>query len=304
MFGIAILNSFSPAPSRTPTGSRGAEGFVSTALSRAASGPAISLMMLGAVVLAALPAEQAKAADMPVKAAAPAPYNWSGCYAGVNAGAGMASSDFGSTVDNGTHLVGADPGVVGLAGIGSANSTGFAGGGQAGCNLQSSNLVYGLEGDIDYFHGHSRLSNGTNTLSDGVTPFTINQSATTNFIATIRPRIGIAADRNLAYLTGGVAFTSVNYAQSYADTPAGGTVVSPGTGLASGSKGLVGWAAGAGWEHAWSEHTTFRVEYIYVSFPTTSALGAITDPAGGANTLHGSANLVIQTARLGLNYKF
>ena len=35
-----------------------------------------------------------------------------------------------------------------------------------------------------------------------------------------------------------------------------------------------------------------------------TALGAITDPAGGANTLHGSANLVIQIARVGLNYKF
>ena len=84
----------------------------------------------------------------------------------------------------------------------------------------------------------------------------------------------------------------------------GGAIASPGTGLATASKTLVGWAAGAGWEHAWTDHATFRFEYLYTSFPTTTALGAITDPAGGANTLHGSANLVIQIARVGLNYRF
>jgi outer membrane immunogenic protein len=257
------------------------------------------------VVAAAFFCGHAKAADLALKAPAAAAYNWSGCYIGANAGLGMASSDFGSSVDPGSHLLVAngDPAAVGLAGTGSANSTGFAGGGQAGCNLQSGSFVYGLEGDVDYFHGASRFSNGTNTLSDG-TPFTINQSATSNYIATIRPRVGIAADRNLAYLTGGVAFTSVNYAQSYVDGPSGGIVSTPGAGVASASKTLVGWAAGAGWEHAFTDHATFRLEYIYASFPSTSALGAISDPTGGTNGLHGSANLTIQTARLGLNYKF
>ena len=116
----------------------------------------------------------------------------------------------------------------------------------------------------------------------------------------MRPRIGIAADRNLAYITGGVAFTRVNYTQTYLDVPDiadGGTIVSPGVGLATASKSLVGWAAGAGWEHAWTDHATFRFEYIYTSFPTTTALGAIVDQAGGSNTLHGSTNLVIQIAR-------
>jgi outer membrane immunogenic protein len=262
-------------------------------------------MMLGAAALAALPAERSLAADFPVKAVAPVIYNWSGCYAGINAGLGATASDFGSSVDSGTHLLAADPAVVGGSGTGSFNGDNFAGGGQVGCNLQSGALVYGLEGDVDYFHGNSHLTNNTNTLSDGVTPFTINQSTTTNYIATVRPRIGIAADRDLGYLTAGAAFTSVNYTESYIDVPtAGGSIVSPGTGLATASKSLVGWAAGAGWEHAWTDHATFRFEYLYTSFPGTTALGAISDPAGGVNTLHGSSNLVIQIARVGLNYKF
>lgn len=264
-----------------------------------------ALMALGAAALVFLPAQWSKAADLPVKAVPPAIYNWSGCYVGANAGLGMTSSDYSSTVDNGTHLLGADPAVVGLSGTGSFNGDNVIVGGQVGCNLQSGTLVYGLEGDADYFHGNSHLFNNTNTLSDGVTPFTVNQSTTTNYIVTLRPRVGIAADRDLAYITGGAAFTSVNYTQTYSDVPTvGGAIVSPGTGLAISSKSLVGWAAGAGWEHAWTDHATFRVEYLYTSFPSTTALGAITDPAGGINTLHGSANLVIQIARIGLNYKF
>ena len=64
----------------------------------------------------------------------------------------------------------------------SANATNFLGGGQAGCNWQSGTLVYGLEGDFDYFHSNPQFINGTDTLTDGVTPFTVTQSLTTNYL--------------------------------------------------------------------------------------------------------------------------
>jgi hypothetical protein len=47
-----------------------------------------------------------------------------------------------------------------------------------------------------------------------------------------------------------------------------------------------------------------RTEYLFAKFPTTNALGGILDNAGGANVLHGSSDLTIQTARPGLNYRF
>ena len=237
---------------------------------------------------------------MPMKAAAPAPaYRWTGCYVGLNAGAGGSGTDFTSTVDPGTHLLGGDPALVGADGTGSANNPAFIGGGQAGCNVQYGTVVFGLEGDFDYFHSNPAFSNDTNTLSDGATPFTVTQSLTTDFLATVRPRIGIAADRNFAYITGGAAFTRANYTESYVDGAA-----PAGTGMATASKSLVGWTAGAGWEYAWTDHWTFRLEYLFASFPTTSAVGAINDAAGGVNTLHGSGDLVIQVARAGMNFKF
>lgn len=114
----------------------------------------------------------------------------------------------------------------------------------------------------------------------------------------MRPRIGIAADRNLAYITGGAAFTSISYTEGYVDANA-----PPGTGTATASRSLVGWTAGAGWEYAFADRWTVRAEYLYASFPTTSALGTITG-AGGVSTLHGSSDLAIQLIRAGVNFTF
>jgi outer membrane immunogenic protein len=241
----------------------------------------------------------AVAADMPMKAPSAPVYQWTGCYVGFNVGGGTSAADFTASVSAGSHLLGADPGLVSGDGSGSANTGNLVAGGQTGCNFQSGTLVYGLEGDFDYFHSNPAFSNNTDTLSDGVTPFTITQSLTTDFLATVRPRIGIAADRNFAYITGGAAFTRVTYTESYVDSAA-----PPGAGSASGSKFLTGWTAGAGWEYASTEHLMFRLEYLFAKFDTTSASGLITDAAGGANAFQGSANLVIQTLRAGVNFRF
>jgi outer membrane immunogenic protein len=132
-----------------------------------------------------------------------------------------------------------------------------------------------------------------------VIPFAVTQSLTTDFFATVRPRIGVAADRDLAYITGGAAFTHVSYAQGYVDG-----AVPPGAGNATASKALVGWTIGTGWEHAWTNNWTFKLEYLFASFPTTNAFGAIADGTGGTKPLHGSADLAIQIVRAGVNYKF
>jgi outer membrane immunogenic protein len=253
--------------------------------------------IVGVALAGTLVTGSALAADMPMKAPEAPAYQWGGCYLGVNVGGGASGTNFGSVVDPGTYLAAGDAATVAGSGGGGANADGILAGAQAGCNFQSGTLVYGLEGDFDYFHTDPQFNNNTNTLANG-NAFAVAQSLTTNFLATVRPRIGIAADRNLAYITGGAAFTSVSYTTSYVDanTP-------PGTGTASASRALVGWTAGAGWEYAWTDHWTVRAEYLLASFPTTNALGTIAG-AGGTNTLHGSTDLVIQLVRAGVNFKF
>lgn len=259
----------------------------------------LAASVFSTLIAVAFGSNVAGAADLAVKTPEAPAYRWSGCYVGLNLGGGASGTNFSSSVDPGTHLLGADPAVVAASGGGGANDEGILAGGQAGCNWQTGTLVLGLEGDFDYLHSKPNFGNNTNTLSDGVTPFTISQSLTTNYLATIRPRIGIGADRNLAYITGGVAFTRVSYTESYSDGAA-----PPGAGTATASRNLVGWTAGAGWEYAFAEHWTVRAEYLIAGFPRTSALGAITDAAGGSNALSGSSDITIQLIRAGVNFKF
>ena len=231
----------------------------------------------------------ASGADMPVKAPPPPVFNWTGCYLGVNGGAASAGSNFTSGVDPGTHLV--DPGdlaTVASIGTGSANEGNFLGGGQAGCNLQTGSLVFGLEGDWDYVRINALFNDPNGTLSTGDT-VAVRQSLQTRSFATVRPRLGIVSNRELLYVTGGVAFADVSYSQTYSDTI-------PGSGGASASSTLIGWTAGAGFEWAWLDHWTVKTEYLFAKFPALNAVGSITDGAGGANVLHGSADPLVPSS--------
>lgn len=261
----------------------------------------IGAFLVATTIAFAYGSTAAGAADlpMPVKASPTPVYQWTGCYVGGNIGGGASGTNFGSTVGPGTYLLGSDPATAGASGGGGANADGLLGGGQVGCNWQSGTLVLGLEGDFDSFRSNPQFNNNTNTLANGAA-FSVAQSLTTNFLATVRPRIGIAADRNLAYITGGIAFTNISYTEVYTDTngPPG-----PGAGTATASQSLVGWTAGAGWEYAFAEHWTVRAEYLIAGFPTTNVIGTIV-AAGGTTALHGSSDLVIQLARAGVNFKF
>ena len=254
--------------------------------------------VVGLALAAALATGPTLAADLPVKAPPAPAYQWTGCYVGFNVGGGTSGTNFGSSVGPGTYLSPADAATVAGSGSGGASADGFLGGGQAGCIYQTDMLVFGLEADFDYFHSNPQFNNNTNTLANS-NSFAISQSLTTNYLATVRPRIGIAADRNFAYVTGGAAFTSVGYTEGYADanTP-------PGAGTATASRSLIGWTAGAGWEYAFADRWTVKAEYLFASFPTTSAIGVITGPGATSNALHGSTDLVIQLVRAGVNFKF
>ncbi len=137
-----------------------------------------SLKILVATAALAAAGSAASAADMPVRAYTKAPamvvsmYNWSGFYAGVNAGGAWNSSS------------------------GSSNS-GFIGGGQIGYNWQFSQLVVGLEAD---FQGSTQRSdlNGAGFTGD----------SRIRYFGTVRGRIGYAWDRWMIYGTGGYAYVN------------------------------------------------------------------------------------------------
>jgi len=180
----------------------------------------------------------AQAADVPIKApfykgqhSVISYYNWTGFYAGINAGYGFGSSTWSNPPA-------------------SIKPKGFLAGGTAGYNWQSGAIVYGIEGDFDW-------SNVKGSASCAVV---LTCETASSRLATFRGRVGYAFDRWLPYITAGGAYGNVK-----ATTSAAGVT------LASASKSELGWTFGAGLEYAFMGNWTAKLEYLYVNLGSFDA---------------------------------
>jgi outer membrane immunogenic protein len=138
----------------------------------------------------------------------------------LNAGGAWGSSDAATTTifSNTGYFAATSPGAIAIAGAQRLNSSGFTGGLTAGYNWQSSNIVFGLESDFSYF-GLKGSSSGTGIYPCcAPTGFTVNSSVSTDWLITLRPRLGMASNNWLFYVTGGLAVADVKSSFSFADT--------------------------------------------------------------------------------------
>jgi outer membrane immunogenic protein len=153
-------------------------------------------------------------------------YNWTGFYAGINAGYGFGESDWSAVP------------------AASNKPSGFTVGGTLGYNYQVGSIVYGLEGDFNWQNVTDEV-----TCAPGITC-----STSSDWLATFRVRLGYAFDRWLPYITAGGAYGNVN-----------ATVSVPAFGLAaSSSSSQFGWTFGAGLEYAFLSNWSAKIEYLYV----------------------------------------
>jgi outer membrane immunogenic protein len=220
-------------------------------------------------------------ARLPVKAPAVAPvafFNWTGCYIGGQAGGGWGRKTF--TDDP------ASPFPVFIASdvpLGSVadNISGFAGGGQIGCDYQfTGNWVLGVQG-----LGLAADVSGDALDTLGSSFMTLH--AKTEWIATSTARLGYAWDRVLLYAKGGVAFDHDRYS---ANTLA----------LAFGpvNETRTGTTVGAGIEWAFANNWSVFAEYNHYFFVTKpeTFIGIISPVVDIKQN--------IDTATLGINYRF
>jgi outer membrane immunogenic protein len=196
----------------------------------------------------ALAVGAALAADMPLKAPpAIAPFSWSGCYVGLNAGAASVNVGQQFTV----------PGVIAIDNGG--RQTSFIGGGQVGCNWQfDPQWVVGIEGDVDYLNA-SRT--GAFRFRFAGEDTTGAQSSRLRWLTTVRAKLGYAWGRTLLYGTGGVAIGNVDSALTAVRRNAAGTATAQFAG--SFSETRVGWTIGGGLEHAFTNNVSAKLEYLH-----------------------------------------
>lgn len=212
----------------------------------------------------------ASAADMPVKALAPAVWSWAGPYVGLNAGAAWRKTTFTNPDAFGTIAI--DP-------IWTDHGTSFIGGVQIGYNWQTANWVYGLEADFDGAGGKSSAA-----LVAGLTA-----SSRMDWLSTVRARAGmLVSPQLLAYLTGGVVLAQFSDNWGF-----------PGAGFASNTV-RVGWTGGGGLEYMISPRWTVRVEGLYADFGSKQ-----NTPTGVLGTAYRSNfQHTVALARAALNWKW
>ena len=159
-------------------------------------------------------------------ASAKDPYaNWTGFYAGLNAGYSRGDNNSISTSASTVQLCSpAPPGscgflpaaaelaAAGASGVWPVNTDGGIVGGQVGYNFQISNkLVAGIEADIQMMPGSDRAS--ANTVTTG--PFSnistdLSVTKAIDYLGTLRGRLGyLVAPTVLVYGTGGFAYGGV-----------------------------------------------------------------------------------------------
>jgi outer membrane immunogenic protein len=254
-----------------------------------------SMIVAGAVSLAALAPMAAKAADMPTYAPPPmvevAPaFSWDGFYVGLFAGYGWGDVDT-------TELFNT-PFLIYYNGTGAPysldNNDGFFGGAQIGYNWQWDWLVLGVEGEIGYLDlGGSRVDPNSLAFAAGDTVSKFDS----DFYASLTAKAGIAANNFLIYAKGGVAWLSGDGSTVDACNvfPCGGGLIN-----ATGGETMTGWTLGAGVEYAFSNNWSVKAEYMYMDFGDFNVGGV----SNGGLYFNQTMDVTANTLKVGVNYRF
>jgi outer membrane immunogenic protein len=228
------------------------------------------------------PGEAADIGRMPTKAPpamAPVPVeNWTGVYVGGNAGYSWGRTDLNYNFDGAP------------AARTTLDPNSFLGGGQIGFNWQLGTLVLGVEGDLAWRHGTDAATFTSGNVFGDFASFSTEQ----NWVGTVRPRVGFAADHWLFYGTGGVAFGDLKHA--YTETRPGVL-----TRTASDSETKAGWTAGGGVEYAFTNQWSLGVEYLYMDFGSSTLAQPVTGPVPPSSASFDDKSHAL---RAKLNYKF
>lgn len=226
-------------------------------------------ILLAIVPIAALASASAFAADLPQKTASyvpppPPPMTWTGCYIGGNLGGAFSNA---SANANGAEV--------------SGNGSGFAGGGQIGCDYQlSGGIVIGIRELLDYTSNKKSGTFVAGPLAGDVVNFN-NQ-----WFDTLTARVGYAMQPNwLLYAQGGFAWmhTSTN-------------ITAGGAQIGQGSNSRTGWTIGGGVEWMFVPRWSAFLEYNYMD----TGRDTFTTTTGASVTSKATQSTVL----VGLNYRF
>jgi outer membrane immunogenic protein len=223
-------------------------------------------------------------------------FGWTGFYIGGNAG-GHYGTDSTTTRTDAVGWGSTGAASIDILTPGSVKPTGFEGGGQFGFNLQFSSAVFGIEADAQWLGGSATRS--VTGFGAGVATGDLFTTTTqSEWLTTLRGRLGVAFYRTLLYVTGGGAYSFVNFTDSF------GSFGNTSIGTVSNNSGVLGWTLGGGLEWAFTDNWTVRGEYLYVNFGSVNTSIPSCAACATGSDITVTHKYTESLARMGLNYKF
>ncbi len=201
-------------------------------------------IILAALLCAPGAAQAADLSSRPV-AVVDSGFSWTGIFAGVQGGGefGTASGpfEFANQTDATPYSIDLNGGLLG---------------GRIGYNWQVNSFVFGVEGDLNAILGAK--GSQPNLLSSDTYYYEVHANST--WSADVLARAGVAFDRALLFVDGGIAFGAVTTKYGYTGAPPALSVTTQ----------RVGYALGAGLEYAFTRNIIGSAEYRYTDLGRTS----------------------------------
>ncbi len=242
---------------------------------------------------------------------------FSGTYVGVDGGPAWASSNYQTSSNcvtstaNGVFCVKSpDPTVangivVANSGTGEFNLKRFNYDVHVGHAWNIKNLIIGGEAEVGGLNAaKSAAANGVFPVPFLGTRYSVYDSISTNWLATLRARVGVVFKQQyLVYATGGPAFTDFRMHSSYRDNAAGFSFPG-GSGSAAKSIFRTGWTVGAGGELQLNDAYSIKLEYLFVRFNYMNLPVPLRNTPAFTQSMLTKANFKTDILRIGLNYRF
>jgi outer membrane immunogenic protein len=224
-------------------------------------------------------------------------HDWTGFYIGGNVGGHWGFDKITTSTDVDFETLGAaGGGAIDAASPVTLHPKGFIGGVQAGYNLEGSGGVFGIEVDANWLGGSAMRSLTAIPVINPLDVMTNTTQAT--FLSTFRMRWGttVLSDRSLLFVTAGFALETLKTTDTMGHF--GNTIITS----ASSSTTSPGLVAGGGFEYAFTDNVSAKVEYLFVSVKSVGT--TIPATAGNADSIAVNHDYKDNIGRFGLNFKF
>ncbi|GAB7023726.1 outer membrane protein [Salidesulfovibrio brasiliensis] len=196
------------------------------------------------------------------EASSPPSVDWSKPYVGIAIGAAYGEADHGLRL-GGTYFNKQDSNQIDPLGSRDQSEVMPAVSVFAGFNHQWDNLVLGLEGEFTYAPFEKKYDTGrTEYESLPANYFNMRSRVTSDWMASLKPRLGYAFDNSLAYITAGPALSEIKYHFHFDDDNLGGN-----SATVDKEKLCLGWIAGIGYDHMLENGWGIRASYQHYEFP-------------------------------------